>query len=193
MTTPGLLQIRISGFGGQGVVMMGYVLGKAASIFEQKNATLSQSYGPESRGGASACDVLISSDEIDYPKVTEPDILVVLSQDAYNTYGRNRPEHCTFIIEEELVELTEEDRKKKVYKIPATRMAEELGKKIVANMVMLGFVAAVTSCVGPEALKQAIATTVPKGTEHLNLKAFEVGYRFGVSLAEMDSVILAAR
>lgn len=193
MTTSDLLQIRISGFGGQGVVMMGYVLGKAASIFEQKNATLSQSYGPESRGGASACDVVISSDEIDYPKVTEPDVLVVLSQDAYNTYGRKRPAHCTFIIEEELVELADEDSGKQVYKIPATRMAEELGKKIVANMVMLGFVAAVTSCVGPEALKQAITTTVPKGTERLNLKAFEAGYRFAGSVPEADAVILAAR
>lgn len=193
MRMPELLQIRISGFGGQGVVMMGYVLGKAASIFEQKNATLSQSYGPESRGGASACDVLISPDEIDYPKVTEPDVLVVLSQDAYNTYGRKRPEHCTFIIEEELVELSDEDKQQTVYAIPATRMAEELGKKIVANMVMLGFVAAITSCVGKEALKHAIATTVPKGTEQLNLRAFEAGYQFGVSVQEMDSVTLAVR
>jgi 2-oxoglutarate ferredoxin oxidoreductase subunit gamma len=193
MTTPNLLQIRVSGFGGQGVVMMGYVLGKAASIYEPKNATLSQSYGPESRGGASACDVLISPDEIDYPKVTDPDVLVVLSQDAYNTYGRKRPEYCTFIVEEELVELTDEDKQKKVYKISATRMAEELGKRIVANMVMLGFVAAVTSCVGAEALKQALATTVPKGTEKLNLKAFDTGYNFGVSVRETESENIAAR
>lgn len=179
MATSNLKQIRISGFGGQGVVMMGYVLGKAGSIYEPNNATLSQSYGPESRGGASACDVLISPNEIDYPKVSQPDILVVLSQDAYNTYGRKRPENCIFIVEEDLVELSAEDKGKKIFTIPATRLAEELGKKIVMNMVMLGFMAAVSNCVGAEALKQAIATTVPKGTEKLNLKAFETGYAYG--------------
>lgn len=183
---PNLLQIRISGFGGQGIVMMGYVLGKAASIYEKKNATLSQSYGPESRGGASVCDVLISTDEIDYPKVTHQDILVVMSQDAYLTHGRKRSEDCIFIIEKELVELVEEDQKKKFYAIPATRMAEELGKKIVANMVMLGFMSSVSSCVSAEALKESINTTVPKGTEALNLKAFEAGYSYGLKIIQQE-------
>lgn len=175
-----LLQIRLSGFGGQGVVMMGYILGKAATIYEGKNATMSQSYGPESRGGASACDVVISPTEIDYPKITKPDVIAAMSQDAYLTYCLNRPDDCVLIIEEELVELTDQDRTKQVFAIPATRLAEELGKKIVANMVLLGFFAATTALVGAEALKQAIATTVPKGTEALNLKAFEVGFSHGM-------------
>lgn len=195
-----LLQIRLSGFGGQGVVMMGYILGKAAAIYEGKNATMSQSYGPESRGGASACDVLISSNEIDYPKVTEPQVIVVLSQDAYLTYGRKRPETAILIVEEELVELSEEDEKlaqgrpdagaekigRKVFTIPATRIAEGLGRKIVANMVMLGYMAAVSSCVSIEALKQAIATSVPKGTEKLNLSAFEAGYTYAQKVLETE-------
>jgi 2-oxoglutarate ferredoxin oxidoreductase subunit gamma len=177
-----LIQIRVSGFGGQGVVMMGYVLGKAASIFEGKSATMSQSYGPESRGGASACDVVISSAEIDYPKVTEPDVVVAMSQDAYLTYGVRRPAECTLIIEEELVELQEQDRSKEVYGIPATRMAEGLGNKIVTNMVLLGFLCSVTQLVSEEALKRAIATTVPKGTEERNLKAFEAGFAYGKNM-----------
>ncbi len=181
-----LLQIRISGFGGQGVVMMGYVLGKAASVFESKNATLSQSYGPESRGGASACDILISTEEIDYPKVVKPDILVVLSQDAYNTYGRKRPDDCIFIIEKELIELADDEIGKKIFSIPATRLAEELGRKIVMNMVMLGFMSAVSNCASSEALQKAISTSVPKGTEQLNLKAFETGFEFG--LKEIQAV-----
>lgn len=185
--TSNLLQIRVSGFGGQGVVMMGYVLGKAASIYEGKNATMSQSYGPESRGGASACDILVSSDEIDYPKVTEPQILVALSQDAYLTYGRKRPEKAILIVEEELVELTAEDRQKQVYSIPATRLAEELGRKIVANMVMLGYLTAVSSCMSVEAVKQAIASTVPKGTEELNLKAFETGYAYAQQVSKKET------
>lgn len=176
--------------------MMGYILGKAAAIYEGKNATMSQSYGPESRGGASACDVLISSDEIDYPKVTEPQVVVVLSQDAYLTYGRKRPVTAILIVEEELVELSEEDEKlaeagtekigRKIFSIPATRIAEGLGRKIVANMVMLGYMAAVSSCVSTEALKQAIATSVPKGTEKLNLSAFEAGYTYAQKVQETE-------
>lgn len=179
-----LIQIRVSGFGGQGVVMMGYILGKAASIYEGKSATMSQSYGPESRGGASACDVVISPSEIDYPKVTEPDVVLAMSQDAYLTYGVKRPADCILIIEEELVELVEQDRGKEVFGIPATRLAEGLGKKIVANMVLLGFLCSTTALVGEEALKQAIATTVPKGTEALNLKAFEVGFAHGKKITD---------
>jgi 2-oxoglutarate ferredoxin oxidoreductase subunit gamma len=126
--------------------------------------------------------VVISSTEIDYPKVTEPDVVVAMSQDAYLTYGVRRPTECILIIEEELVELQEQDRSKEVYRIPATRMAEGLGSKIVTNMVLLGFLCSTTQLVSEEALKRAIATTVPKGTEERNLKAFEAGFAYGKNM-----------
>lgn len=172
-------EIKIGGFGGQGVIMAGYVIGKAASIYDGKNATLTQSYGPESRGGACAASIVIDDSTIDYPQVIDPDIVVVMSQEAYNTYAKNRPRHSLLLIEEDLVELKDEPKDARILKIPATRFAEELGKKIVTNMVMLGFIVSTTGVVSSDAARQAIASTVPKGTENLNLKAFERGYQYG--------------
>ncbi|UCG68873.1 MAG: 2-oxoacid:acceptor oxidoreductase family protein [Thermoplasmata archaeon] len=174
--------VKLCGFGGQGIVLSGYILGKAASIYEKKEAVLTQSYGPEARGGACSADVVISDVKIDYPYLKDVNILVVMSQEAYFTYTKQLGKNGILLIDEDLVEMDMKQigkQKWKIYKIPATRFAEELGKKIVANIVMLGFFTAVTDVVGYEAMKSAILSSVPKGTEKLNEGAYERGYRHG--------------
>lgn len=174
--------IKLCGFGGQGIILSGYILGKAASIFEKKEAVLTQSYGPEARGGACSADVVISENKIDYPYLKEINILVVMSQEAYTIYTKQLGKGGILLIDENLVEMDKKQTKQsnwKVYKIPATRFAEELGKKIVANIVMLGFFTAVSGVVSYEAMKNAILSSVPKGTEKLNESAYWKGYEYG--------------
>ncbi|MHA2621293.1 MAG: 2-oxoacid:acceptor oxidoreductase family protein [bacterium JZ-2024 1] len=175
------LEVRISGFGGQGIVLAGYVLGKAASLYDGRNAVLTQSYGPEARGGASAADVVIatSPDEtIDYPKVQAPHILVTMSQDAYNTYRKTLRSEGLLIYDSDLViPRSENGSAIPGVGFPATRLAEErLGKRIAANIVMLGALAAVSGVVSYEAMKKSVETSVKKQFVDLNLKALELGY-----------------
>ncbi|MCS7224274.1 MAG: 2-oxoacid:acceptor oxidoreductase family protein [Armatimonadetes bacterium] len=170
-------EIKLSGFGGQGIVLAGYILGKAASLYDGKEAVLLQSYGPESRGGACSADVVIDTQPIDFPKVVSPDVLVTMSQEAYLTHALKRPKKCLLIVDEDLVEPEEADRLV-AHPIPATRLAEELGRKIVANMVILGFLTKVSGVVRPESVQKAIEGSVPRGTEALNLRAFQVGYDY---------------
>jgi 2-oxoglutarate ferredoxin oxidoreductase subunit gamma len=177
--------IKLGGFGGQGIVLSGYILGKAATIFDNKEAVLTQSYGPEARGGACSADVVISEGEVDYPYLKNINVLVVMSQEAYTTYTKNLEEGRLLLVDEDLVELNEDQVKKmkwQVYKIPATRFAEELGKKIVANIVMLGFFTAISDVVSHDAMRDGILSSVPKGTEKLNEGAFNKGYEYGMSL-----------
>jgi 2-oxoglutarate ferredoxin oxidoreductase subunit gamma len=169
-------EVRLSGFGGQGIILSGYILGKAVSIYDHRNATLMQSYGPESRGGAAACEVVASDERIDYPKVGTPNVVVALSQEAYTKYGHDLAPGGTLIVEADLVRNPVAPEGCRMFVLPATRMAEELGRKIVANMVMLGFVAAATEVAQAESFREAIRTTVPPGTEALNLRAFQKGY-----------------
>jgi 2-oxoglutarate ferredoxin oxidoreductase subunit gamma len=177
-------EIRFSGFGGQGIITAGYILGKAAALFDQRHVTLIKSYGPESRGGASSAQVLISDQEINYPHLTEPELLVAMSQEAYAKYIEELASGGLLLIDEDLVELSHPRVDIQVRAIPATRIAEsELGRKIVANIVMLGFVAANTDAVSAESLREAVLTSVPKGTEDLNKRAFERGLEFGVKTA----------
>lgn len=174
--------IKLGGFGGQGIILSGYILGKAATLFAGKEAVLTQSYGPEARGGACSADVVISDGEVDYPYLRNINVLVVMSQEAYGTYTKHLKEGRMLLIDEDLVELDKKqvaDMKWKVFSIPATRFAEELGKKIVANIVMLGFFTAVTDVVSYDAMKNAILSSVPKGTEKLNESAFNKGYEHG--------------
>jgi 2-oxoglutarate ferredoxin oxidoreductase subunit gamma len=176
----------ISGFEGQGIVLADYVLGKAAAVCEGKEASLVQSYGPESRGGACKAEVVIGEEQIDYPRATDPEVMVIMSQEAYHTYAAKRHSDCLLIIDEDLVDPKEEKLGMKMLKIPATRLAEQLGRKIVANMVMLGFVTGVTGIVSKEAMKEAIRTSVPRGTEELNLRAFETGYEYAQKLVSAE-------
>jgi 2-oxoglutarate ferredoxin oxidoreductase subunit gamma len=175
------LEVRLSGFGGQGIIRSGEIIGKAAVLYDGKFATFTQSYGPESRGGACAAQVAIADDpvELSYPHVIDPSILVLMSQGAYNKYASDFRRDGLLIVDEDLVELDEAAEGVQILKMPATRLAEEIGRRIVANVVMLGFVAAVTDIGSPEAIKKAVLDSVPKGTEELNTRAFDTGFEYG--------------
>jgi len=174
-------EIRLAGFGGQGIVLGGYILGKAASIFDTKSATMTQSYGPEARGGACTSNVVIEDTRIAYPSVTRPDLLVLMSQEAYHTYVSNFREGARVLYDEDLVHV-EPGLPGEFIPVPAMRIAEELGRKIVANIVMLGFLTGATDRLSREAVKQAVLTTVPSHTRELNEKAFDRGYEKGLEV-----------
>ena len=171
------VEIRLGGFGGQGIVLAGYILGRAASVHAGRNAVMAQSYGPESRGGACMTEVVIADGEIAYPRVVSPDVVVVMSQQAYAKYASGRPAESVLVVDEDLVELDEEaEARRTVLKAPATRLAEGLGRRIMANIVMLGFVCGATGILERDALRDAVAASVPRGTEEANLLAFDTGY-----------------
>jgi len=177
-------EVLLGGFGGQGIILSGLILGKAAALFTDKKAAFTQSYGPEARGGACSANVIISDEEIDYPYVDSPHFMMTMSQGAYEKYVPMLRPGGILMIEEALVQLTRPRDDIEVYSIPATRLSEQLGKKIVANIVMLGFVAAVSRVVSYDAMKQAILDSVPKGTEELNMRAYNTGYEYGVKQLE---------
>ena len=174
-------EVRIAGFGGQGVIMAGIIIGKAASLFDNINAVQTQSYGPEARGGASRCEVVISDEDIDYPKVSSPDILVAMSHEALIKYMVDLKQGGTLIIDPDMIkedEIVDFVKKNdiKVYRAKATETAvQDIHLKIVANIVMVGAITKITSIVSEDAAKKAILDSVPKGTEDKNIKAFEAG------------------
>lgn len=170
-------ELRLAGFGGQGIVLAGSILGRAATVYAGRNAVMRQSYGPESRGGACMAELMVAKGEIGYPRAFSPDVVVAMSQEAYTKYGMVRPAHCLLIVDEDLVKPDQEkERGKAVLKAPMTRLAEGLGRRMVANIVMLGVVCALTRVVKLEAMREAVLASVPKGTESLNRKALEAGY-----------------
>lgn len=175
-------EIRLAGFGGQGIILSGHILGKAASIYEKKNAVFTQSYGPEARGGSCSADVVISDGPIHYPKVERPDVLVLMSQGALSTYGGSLKADGILILDRDLVTLSEEPEGAVIYRVPSTRIAEEMGRKIVANIVMLGAFAVLGGVVGYDALKDSVLSSIPAGTEELNISAFDRGHECGVVL-----------
>ncbi|MBX5327841.1 MAG: 2-oxoacid:ferredoxin oxidoreductase subunit gamma [Candidatus Bathyarchaeota archaeon] len=175
-------EIRFAGFGGQGIIKSGIITAAAAAIHSGKNAVQTQSYGPESRGGACKSEVVISEEDIDFPKVTEPDVLVVMSQHAYNEYAEDVKSGGVIIMDPDMIPHEKDLKNVKVYRVPATKIAEELGRKIVANIVMLGAFVAITGLLDKNALKESIKANIPKGTEELNLAAFEKGYEHGKDL-----------
>jgi len=172
-------EIRLCGRGGQGVILAGHITGQAASVFEHKNTTLIQDYGPEARGGACRADVVISDERVLYPYINAPSVLVAMSQQAYDKYCPRNREDTLVIIDQDLVK-PRAMRGKRLLAIPSRRIAEELGRITVANVVMLGFFTAVTDVVSAKAMKDSILVSAPKGTEGLNTKAFERGYAYGL-------------
>jgi 2-oxoglutarate ferredoxin oxidoreductase subunit gamma len=176
-----LTEIRIAGFGGQGVILSAIVLGKAESIYENGFATMTQNFGPEARGGACSAQLIVSDTPVLYPYTTQPDIMLIMSQEAYNRFANDLKPGGMLIIEEDLVRVSNLNRDKKVYSIPATRFAEELGKRMVLNAVMVGFFTAVTQLLGADAVRKAVADSVPPNFRELNLKAFEKGYEYGIT------------
>jgi 2-oxoglutarate ferredoxin oxidoreductase subunit gamma len=175
-----LTEIRISGFGGQGVILSAIVIGKAACIYENGYSTMTQAFGPEARGGACSAQVILSNVPILYPYVTRPDILVTMSQEAHSLFAPQLKEDGILIIEQDLVRIDKLPASVRVYSLPATRLAEELGKRMVMNIVMVGFFGAVTNLLNPDALRQAIADSVPEAFCELNLKAFDKGFEYGM-------------
>lgn len=171
-------EILITGFGGQGIVLAGQVLGTAASLIDHRESTLTQSYGPEARGGACSAQVIISDSPIHYPYVRNPDILVCMSQTGYDKYAHLLKDSGILIIDQDMVR-DPENAKGELFPIPATRIAEELGRKMMANIVMLGFITAVTGAASQQAMLTSVAESVPKGTEEANLAAFNKGHDFG--------------
>ncbi len=176
------LEIRVAGFGGQGIIRAGLMLAMAASIYSNKNAVQTQSYGPESRGGACKSEVVVAEDEIDFPKVTEPDVLITMSQQAYDTYVDTLKKGGTLLLDPDLVKKEKSAPSIQVFKVPATKIAEELGKTVVANVVMLGALTSLTNVVNTDSIKKSILGNIPKGTEELNLEAFKRGYDYGENL-----------
>ena len=169
-------QVRFGGVGGQGIVLVSRLLGIAAALFDGKEAVCTQSYGPEARGGAAKADVVISDDAVDYPFVTEADVLAVLFQDAYTKFRPHMRAGGTLIVDADLVRPSAEDADAVV--IPAIRIAEELGSKIVANIVMLGCLVGKTGIVSRESVEEAIRSTVKEHVLDLDLKALDAGIRF---------------
>lgn len=182
-----LKEIRIAGFGGQGVILSAQILGKASAIHENGYATMTQNYGPEARGGAASAALVLANEPIMFPYVTRPDILVVMSQEAYTRFAPEVKEGGYLLVEEDLVRLDLTDGHKpcthcRVFAIPATRIAEQLGKKMVLNVVMVGFLVGVTKAVSKEAARKAVEDSVPAKFKDLNLQAFDKGYDYGEEL-----------
>ncbi|MBA4367000.1 MAG: pyruvate ferredoxin oxidoreductase [Desulfobacterium sp.] len=171
-------EVIVTGFGGQGIVLAGKILGMAAALGDHRESTLVQSYGPESRGGACCAQVIISEKTIQYPYVKMADVLVCMSQSAYEKYKSQIKPEGYLITDRDLVN---PDGQREVYDIPATRMAEELGRTMMANIIMIGFVTAVTALISEKAAREAVMSSVPKGTEEMNLKAFTRGFEYGQS------------
>jgi len=172
------LNIKISGFGGQGVILSSYITGKAASIFDGLNASMTQAYGPEARGGACSAQVVISSGEVDYPLVDSADVLIALSQEGYDKFLSILKPGGILCYDEDLVKVLQSHDTITARKIPATRIAESFGKKIVANIVMLGFTVAQAKITSFEGMKEAVTSSVPAKFLDLNLKAFQTGYNY---------------
>ena len=173
--------IRIAGFGGQGIILAGIVIGKAASLYDNLFAVQTQSYGPEARGGASKTEVVISDSEIDYPKVQKPDIFIAMSNEALMAYLDDLKDGGTLIVDPDMIKEEEilpfiKEHNINYYKAPVTRTAaEKIGLSIVANIVMVGAITRITKVVSEEAARNAVAASVPPGTEEKNIAAFEAG------------------
>lgn len=177
-------EIRFAGFGGQGIIKSGIIAAAAASIYGGKNAVQTQSYGPESRGGACKSEVVISAEEIDFPKVVEPDVGVIMSQHAYNDYADDMKAGGILILDPDMIPREKDLGNVRIFHVPATKIAEELGKKIVANIVMLGAFVAITKALDEDAVRESVKANIPKGTEELNLMAFQKGYDYGKNLVK---------
>ena len=168
-------EVRLSGEGGQGLVLAGKVLAEAAAIYDDMNATQSQSYGPEARGGASRSEVIISDDDIDYPKAVNIDLLLALTQESVDRYSSDLKAGGILLVDDEAVTRVPEGEYR-LYRVPIIKIArDDVGRALVANIVALGVITEIAEVVSHEAVENAILARVPKGTEELNLSAFKAG------------------
>lgn len=159
------------------MISAGRILGQAAVLYDQKHAVFTQSYGPEARGGACSAEVVITEEPASYPLVTIPEVAVIMSQEAYENYAREIQPGGLLIVDQDLVDY-EPQEGVRVIPVPATRLAEGLGRKIVANVVMLGALAAAFPAVSKEALLKSVLSSVPPHTRDLNERAFKAGVKY---------------
>ena len=167
-------EIRLAGEGGQGMILAGIILAEAAAIYDGKLAVQTQSYGPEARGGASKAEVVIAAGEIDHPEVLAADVVVTLSQEAYDKYAASVKPGGLLIVDEEKVSHI---RQAEAVRIPISRLAfEATGRHITANTVALGVLVGLTGVVSRGAIEKAVTARAPRGTEEMNRKALEAGF-----------------
>ena len=173
-------EVRLSGSGGQGLIVAGIILAEAAGVYDGKYVCQTQSYGPEARGGSSKAEVVISDEEIDYPKAIKPDVLLAMNQKSCDTYIFDLKPDGILIVDSTYVKQVPSTR---ALAIPFTQMArDEVGKEMMANIVALGALATLTGVVSLTSLEAAVLARVPVGTEELNKKALEVGIEAARSL-----------
>jgi 2-oxoglutarate ferredoxin oxidoreductase subunit gamma len=177
-------ELRLSGEGGQGLVLAGKILAEAAAIYDERNATQSQSYGPEAREGASKSEVIISDGEIDYPKAEHLDLQLALTQEAFDKYHKDlRPGGWLIVDSDAVIKIPDGDWR--VVGLPFVRLARErLGKPIVANIVALGVIVRLSKAVTEKAAEEAILARVPRGTEDLNRSAYHLGLELASKWSE---------
>jgi 2-oxoglutarate ferredoxin oxidoreductase subunit gamma len=168
-------EIRITGFGGQGVILAGHIIGRACAVEGDQHATMIQSFGPEARGSSCSATLAVSDREVLYPYIERPDIFVVMSAEGYTKHGHELKDDGILIYEKDLVSPASAPGRR-AYGVSSTRIAEEQGRAIVQNIVMVGFFAAATAIVPREAMRKAVKASVPAGTEELNLRAFDAGW-----------------
>jgi 2-oxoglutarate ferredoxin oxidoreductase subunit gamma len=168
-------EIRITGFGGQGVILAGHIIGRAAAVEGGQHATMIQSFGPEARGSACSATLTVSDTEVLYPYIHRPDIFVVMSAEGYEIHGHELKDDGILVFEKDLVH-PDPRPGQRAFGVSSTRIAEEQGRTIVQNIVMVGFFAAATALVPCRAIRAAVQASVPPGTQELNLRAFDAGW-----------------
>ena len=175
-----MIEVRISGYGGQGVILCAMIMGRATALFDNKYSSLSQSFGPEARGSACSAQVIVDDRQILYPYLTGSDILVSMSQEAFRKFSPELRPNGMLVYESELVKPEGLAKSVKTFGIPATRIAEEgLGKVIFLNVVMVGFLTAVTGLATKDSARKSVSQSVPEHTIEKNLKAFDLGFEYG--------------
>jgi 2-oxoglutarate ferredoxin oxidoreductase subunit gamma len=172
-------EIRLSGSGGQGLVLGGVILAEALGVYEGKNVAQTQSYGPEARGGASRSDVVLADGEIYYPKATEPDLLLCLTQESCDQYYPTMKEDGILVVDSSTVRQLPTTE---AYSLPFIRVAkEQVGTPVVANVISISAVVGITGICSKESVLKAVLGRAPRGTEDKNKLACELGYEMGVN------------
>lgn len=179
-------ELRFTGSGGQGIITAGIILAEAASIYDGKKAVQSQSYGPESRGGASRAEVIISDEDIDYPKATSIDAMLALTQEACTKFHKDIKSGGLMLIDsDEVKDIPKGDFK--VYAFPIIATATDvLGKVITANIISLGLLTELTKIVSHDAIEKAVLSRVPAAFLELNKKALHTGFEKGATLSPLS-------
>jgi 2-oxoglutarate ferredoxin oxidoreductase subunit gamma len=172
--------VCLSGSGGQGLILMGIILAEAAGIYDDRYVVQTQSYGPEARGGSSKAEIVISDEEIDYPKTMMLDLLLAMNQKSCDDYYKDLKPEGILIVDSTLVDHAPASR---VYRIPFTRIArEELKREVAANIIALGAITKLTRIVTPKAVEKAILARMPKDYKAVNLEALNAGMAAAVKV-----------